>query len=475
MADRSRLKQDALLSSVGMLLSGGAQLVLSVVVGQVAGPAMLGSVRGALALANTASLLTPSAAGQTASLFVAREAAADNEPLALGVARHLAGRVALAMVVLMPVTAVAASLLIGATPADAAWVAALVLALGAYQMARGMRFGWGHVGRATLWEAGNTLLTLALLAAVLLARNPGWLLAPLVAGNLLYAIGAWTNLLGKAEHPGDELRRELDAYIRWGIVGTVASTGLMQMSMVIAKATATADGAGWYAAAVSLATPLSMLARALSMALFPEMARQRGRQDHAATRATTHRATWGLVAAMTPAFAALIAVSQPLMELVYGEAFHRAVPSLRVLLVAVLWSVVPVAATNSINVRGAAGVRLSAVLSWAGLVVGIAAIGILVGPLGIDGVALGYLAGATTTAVGAWLVVWRRDGHRWGVLSMWAVGLPVAAWWASSVSDWTDSWPGAMGLAVATLAVGAIFALVTRGARAVRGTEESRP
>lgn len=461
-AEASPLKRDAALSTLGILMSGGAQFVLSVLVGQWAGPAALGAVRSALSLANTASLLSPSAAGQTASLFVAQQAAAGDEEGAAGVARHLARRAAVALSLLAPTAALVAVLIFGSDAVEAAWVAALVVALGAYQFARGLRFGWGQVRSATVWEAVNTAVTLGLLVVVLVVGNPPWLLAPLVAGNLVYATMAWVGLRRPATAPAAELRGELDRYVLWGMAGTVASTGLLQLSMVLAKAMGPSDeAAGWYAAAISLATPLSMVARALSMALFPEMARQRGRADAAATVSTTHRATWGLVVALTPAFSVLILLSDPLVLLFYGPSFAGAVLPLRILLMAVLWSIVPVAATNSINVRGAAGVRLSAFLSWSGFLIGLALIATLVGRFSVVGVAIGYLVGATATAMGAWVHVWRRDRHRWGILSMWTIGLPAAS--CASVL-WLGGLQALLGAALVTV-VGVAFAAVTRGSR----------
>ena len=128
---------DAALSTLGMLMSGGAQFVLSVVVGRVFGAGTLGAVRGALSLANTASLLWPSAAGQSASLFVARELAADRAEVAGQVERHLTLRVALAVLVLAPTMALASVFVLGLGWGDAAWVAALVVALDAFMCGHG--------------------------------------------------------------------------------------------------------------------------------------------------------------------------------------------------------------------------------------------------------------------------------------------------------------------------------------------------
>lgn len=436
------IRRDALLSTTGVLLSGGAQFGISLIVGQLGGPTALGQLRGGLSLANAASLLWPSTAGQAASLYVARELGAENARVADAVQRHLTKRVGQAVLLTAPATALLALLLVpGYSPLDAAWAAALVVALAGYHLARGIRFGRGRVVRATLWEVANAAASLGLIALVLGAGSPGWLLAPLVAGNGLYAAG----LLGRkpaGDALADPLRRELDQFVVWGVAGTMASAGLMQISMVVASAARGGVEAGWYAAAVSLGTPLSMIARALSLALVPSLARSVGGQDPEGMRRRTDRATRGLVVLLVPAFVSMMLVAEPLLGLLYGPEFAPAVLSLRILLGAVLASSVAVASVNAITVRGRAGIRLAAILSWTGLLAGLATIGLLVGPWGIEGIATGYLVGTVITAGAAWVHVWARDRHRWVGITLAVVGTPTAATAylvASPASGWAQA------------------------------------
>lgn len=396
-----------------MLLSGGAQFVLSVAVGRLLGPSSLGVVRASLSLATTGGLLWPAAAGQGASLFVARELAGERPAAAGTVARHMALRTAGSLAILAPTLAAASMLLFGFAWWDAVWVAALVVALGGYHVARGIRFGRGAVARATLVEGLNAALSLGLLAVVIAWRAPGWLLAPLVVGNFAYAAGPVVGAVCSRGRLAPDQRRELDRFVLWGVAGSLASAGLLQISMVVAKAIAPTTEAGLYAAAISLATPLSLLARALSMALFPELARLRGAGDEEAGRAVVDRATRGLIAFMTPSFLLLVAVADPLVRLVYGEGFVGAVEPLRILLLAVLLTTIPVAAVNSLSVTGADGVRLTALLAWVGLALGLGVMAVLAPLWGIQGVALAYLVGAGLTATLSLAWAWRRGGHRW--------------------------------------------------------------
>lgn len=448
---RRRLGRDALWSTAGVLLSSGAQFLLSVLVGRIGGPGLLGMVRGALSLANTASLAWSSSAGQSASMFLAREQSAHAASRAAFAERHLVTRAIQSALALAPIAAAGSVVLFGFRVADAVWVAALVLALAAYQVARGVRFGKGRVRQATGWELVNAVATLTLLAVVLETRMPGWILAPLVVGNLLYAAGVLARRPRDTVND-DALAREMDVFVAWGVAGSIASSGMIQLSMVMSATALGKEPAGWYAAAVSLATPLSMAARALSMALFPQMARHRGRGDDDATREMTDLTTRGLLMVMTPVFASLALVAEPLMRLVYRDDFAPAVTPLRILLSAVWLSTVASAAVNSINVLGRAGVRFSALLSWAGFVVGIASMALLLPHWGVVGVAVGYLAGVVTTAVAALVHVWRRDAHRWTppVLASVAVLVLVggAVTGPSVLASWRWAIPVAVGLDV---------------------------
>src|SRR5690606_36015248 len=75
------------------------------------------------------------------------------------------------------------------------------------------------------------------------------------------------------------LRREIDHFVLFGLAGAVAVTGFLQLSMVVARLVDSDAQAGQYAAALSLATPASLLAGSMSLVLFPAMAESWGRGD----------------------------------------------------------------------------------------------------------------------------------------------------------------------------------------------------
>ena len=94
----------------------------------------------------------------------------------------------------------------------------------------------------------------------------------------------------------------MDAFVLLGVVGTLASAGFLQLSNVLARAANSPHDAGLYAAALSLATPASLLSRSFSLVLFPSMSEAHGRDDQASLRAQTDLGTRALVLVMVGAF-----------------------------------------------------------------------------------------------------------------------------------------------------------------------------
>ncbi|WP_043496696.1 lipopolysaccharide biosynthesis protein [Georgenia sp. SUBG003] len=414
------LVRDSFFSSIGVLVQGGARFAFNVVVGRVAGPAVLSSVSAGVALATLVSLLTPSAAGQAASRYLAMEMGAGRQEMVGGIVRHIGGRVALALAVLAPAAAVIAVPAFDVGWWDALWICLLSLAFSAYNLVRGMQFGLGKVLAATRWEILSALVTFGSLAAVVLADQPAHFLAPLTIGYSVYAVAGWPRR-SSADRPARipaAMRREIDAFIAWAVVGTVMSSGLLQFSMLLAKGAETAHAAGLYAAAVSLATPATMAARAFSMALMPAMARATGRGDTEGRRRHTDLGTRSLVATMVGLFGALAILSDHILVLFYGAEFREGATSLRILVVAVMFGTLSIAAVNDLTTKSRHGIRTSALLNACGFVTGAVGMLLLIPRFGIVGVAVGCLAGSVMTAALPLLLVWRTERQQWTGLAV---------------------------------------------------------
>ncbi|GAA4969904.1 lipopolysaccharide biosynthesis protein [Kineococcus glutinatus] len=435
------------LSVVGVLLAGLTRTGYNLLVSNLRGEEVLGVLGPQIALAVLASMLWPAAAGAAASKFTARALGARDAAQVAALARHLRRRTLATGAVSAVLVGAWAGLRRGDGVGPALAVAALAMAYAGYLLSRGTLLGHGRVARATAWEGVALVLALGCLLVLLLTGAALPLLLPLALGYAAYAVAGWPRARGAGPLPPG-LRREVDAFVAWGVLGNVASAGLLQLCLVVAGEAVPAREAGLLAAAVTLATPASMLARSLVQVLFPAMARSAGAGDAAAVRRQADRVTRGAVAVFVPLFAVLVLGARPLLRLA-GEDFAGGVPALRVLLVAVLLTTLPVAAVAALTSGAARGIRSSALMSTAGFAVGVGALAVLAGPFGVTGIAVAYLLGAAVTSALPWVVVWRAQGQRWAGPTLRVVAAVAAlvalvvvqeeaaatAWWAPVVSS----------------------------------------
>lgn len=422
---RTSLARGGVLSTVGLLAQGILRFVTTLLVGHIAGKSELGVVASAIATATILALLWPTTTGSAASKFLARARGAGDTAGLRATAAHLRLRTVEAAALLGLATLPLWVLIDNGSWAGAVSVAALTVAYSGYSFTRGVQFGAGQVPRAIAWDIVSVVVGLSTLVGLLIAgvRGPA-LVLPLVLTYGLYTVAGWP--YGGGGKLTRERRRELDGFVALGAVGTLASTGFLQLSQISAKL---ADGdadAGLYAAALNLATPASMLAASLSLVLMPSLAETWGRGDHAGFRAQTDRATRALAVVMVAIFGCVIVCSRLVVGLIWGDGFTGAEDILPVLVVAVLATNLGVASVNALTSRSQRGMVVTSGASVLGMVAG-AAVWLVAAPgMGVGGIALGYLCGTVVIAGIPVAVVWRTDGHRWGVLfAKVAAGLAV--------------------------------------------------
>ena len=409
------LARGGLYSTIGLVAQGILRFATSILVGHLAGKTVLGVVATAIATSLTLALLWPTTTGSAASKFLARARGEENVERAHATAAHLRMRTLQAGILLGAVSVPIWVLIDAGSWPDALCVAALTIAYSGYSFTRGIQFGAGQVPRATFWDVTSVALGLAGLVVLLLAgvRNTA-LVLPLVVTYGLYTLAGWPYAgHGKPERT---LRRELDGFVALGAIGSLASTGFLQLSQVAAKLTAGDTDAGQYASAITLATPASLLAVSLTLVLLPSMSEAVGRNDLSTFRARTDGATRGLAVTLVAIFGAIMVCSRLIVGVVWGEKFAGAEKLLPVLAAAVLATNLCVASVNALNSRSQRGMVINTVASFTGLGVG-AVLWVLLAPhLGLAGVALGYLCGTVVIATIPVSTVWRRDGHRWGLV-----------------------------------------------------------
>ncbi|SMO45546.1 lipopolysaccharide biosynthesis protein [Propioniciclava tarda] len=417
------------LATIG--LQGGTRFASNWLIGLLAGKAVFGLVANATALAFLLNTAWPSSTQGAASKFIARARGKGDPDEVAAVARHVGVRVLQAIGVLAVAAPVVWHLMYGRPAWEGICVSAMVVAVAASQFARGVHFGAGQVARGTKVDLVTSVIGVGATGILLALGVRNILLTlPLTIAMTCYALLCWPwTARGK---PAADLRAEIDKFVTFAALGSIASAGMLQLSQLIAGGLST-ELAGEYAPALQLVTPLSIIAGALTLVLFPSMAEAQGAGDLDRLRRTTDLATRGFAAVLIPVFGALAIAARPVMELVWVGRYPESAHLMPAFCLALLVQNVAAPAVGSITSGPHRHMWYPLTLSWVGLAVAVAGWAVAVPQWGLLGVAGGYAAGALTTAFALLVVAWRINGQRWVdlvvYLALGAVSIAGLSWW----------------------------------------------
>jgi O-antigen/teichoic acid export membrane protein len=413
------------LGMVGVLFQGMSRFLTSLIIGRIGGPVVLGTVASAISAAQLLALVWPSSTGSAASKFVARARGQEDFEEASAVAAHLGRRTLQATFLLACVAIPLWMTLDRGSLIGGLCVAMLVIGYSGSNFTRGLAFGSAQIPRVTQWDLFTSSLGIAGVLVSLSAGARGLvLLMPLAATSLLFTAACWPWRAHGRLRPA--LRHEIDVFVALATAGALTSAGFLQISMLAARLAGGREGAGQYAAALALATPLSIIAGSLSLVLYPSMSEAYGRGDHVGFRRQTDQATRFLAIVMVAVVGSLVLCSRLVISLIWGTNFAEAGTLFPVLLLAILATTLGVPSVNSLTSKGQDGMLITTLASALGLVVGVATWVLLATHLGVLGVALGYLTGSATTSCIAFVSAWRRERQQWlGLVARIGVALAV--------------------------------------------------
>ena len=460
-----RLVRGTLWSMLGIAALGITRLVYTALIGRTGDPARLAEVNSQVSLAFLATFATAAATGAGAQKFLPLTAARSGPAAAAAVRRKLTWwTVAASGVVIVGLGLLAPELLPDSAFSDVIWVCALIAAYGAYSYTKSVLYGFHLPSRYAVLELGADVVILVLTIAAVLWL-PGLLLAPLVVGYALFAIGATVST--PRTRPGEmpSMGGELGGFVAYTALGIAAGQGFFQVSMLVARHATSAHEAGAYAAAMSLIGPAFFLPRAMAMAFFPAAAEAVGRGDTGALARHTDAVTRLLLLAALPAFAVAAMVGGPVLRLVFGAEYGDGGTVFAILVLAVFFYVVAVPSVNVLSAHDLALARIPPLASTVGVVVGVAAWLTIGGRWGAAGVAVGYLAGMVVQAGVPVTVAFRRLGIRWGTRLLRYVASTCAGVALSALALVTGS-PGMLAVCVGGFLL--VFALLH--AREIVGT-----
>ncbi|HST72367.1 lipopolysaccharide biosynthesis protein [Kocuria rosea] len=442
------------LTVVAVFVQGLTRFGYSILVGRVLGKEALADVTTVISVATLLVLLWPQGSGTAASKFIAMARSRQDRVEQAAVSAFTARSAATAMAGLSVVATVFTAFALHLPWHYALSTGLFMIALASYTFVRGVRTGNNQFVTTTAWDAISSFISLTALTLVLLGGWTPWLMAPLIVGYLLYAFSAWPRRAGTSLDPG--LRRDILVFTAWTSAHLLTSTGLLQLSVVIGRTIDSKEALGLYSAAVSLATPASMLSGSMLTALSPSVSRMYGAGDVDGLRAQVDRIMRIMVLVFLPVFAVGMLWADVLLAVVYGASFAAAEP-----LLVLLFAAVSLTSFNAANARLSGtvswGVRVLAAANALGLVVGVATIWALAPTLGVLAAAVGYLVGTALAAVIPLAVVWRYDRMPWaGTAVRLAVGYTLVTL-ALLAAQGHDGWWLRVALTAGFLAVWALM------------------
>jgi O-antigen/teichoic acid export membrane protein len=429
---RPGVVRTGLLSMVALAALGLTRLVHGSLVSRATDPQTYGRVGALIALTTIASLLLPAGVASATSKFVPYLQGSGDPAAARTAYRLLSWLGGAGAVVLGLAAAGLATLLFDLGTGDAAQVAALAIAFSLYSIDKATLYGYQRVTAYVRLELCTSALAVLSTVVVVLA---GWsaYLMPLALGYAVFSVVARWLVRGQARGPttgfGAVPRSEILGFVALACLGTLASQGFLQGTQLLAVRFATPVEVGYFAAAVTLVTPMYFLPRALGLALFPTMARAHGAGDLATVRRQADLSTRALLVVLAPVFAAGILLAREVLVLFGDEAYAGGAGVLQLMLAATFLAVCAVATVNALSSGDARQVRTPVAAAVAGAVTGLATVALLGRPLGALGVGVGYLAGTAVTSAGPAVAVWRRYRMAWRtpvLRALLVVGLALA-------------------------------------------------
>lgn len=404
----ARIGRRGMHALVGVVLQGGLRFASVFIVGRMTNPATLAHVSSGLSVANVLALAWPTTQGAAASRFIARARGEGADPNTI--ARAMSVRL-LQAVSLLSLLAIPIWLVLGGTPEEAILVAMLTATYSVYTFTRGVHLGAGQSRRQVRWDLLTSTVAIFGVVAVLMSPLPAiWVLGSLSFGYALYSLACFPwSARGRVSR---DLRREIDAFVAWGSLGTVASAGFVQFAMIVAIAVAGREEAGQFAASMALAAPAAMIANSLAQVLYPSMAEAFGRGDLEHVRMQLDVSTQTLVAVMVAIYGLLIVGARPVVDIVWGSQYAGAAAVIPFLLIPNMLRSIAAASVTAVS-SSSGGIAYSTKSSLVGLLIGVLIWSGSAEAWGVIGVGFGYAVGTTFIAASIYVRAWRTFQQSW--------------------------------------------------------------
>lgn len=368
------------LSTAGMGVQGLARFAYTLAIGRLAGPEALGDTNTLLSVAVYLSLVLPAGLGVAGSRYLPDPRFAS-ETIGLLKRWFWGASVALSLL------AVPVAMLIVDDFIAAMSCGLLVFSYNAYVFTRGTMMGEDRILRATIADFASSLVAITALVAVLLGGANWALLLPLALGYAIFAFASWPST--PAAPASAEQRSIVLRFLRDSTVSALATGGLLPSTMVFVKAHDSPMQAGLFAAALSLATPASLVSQAVNQVLIPHFARM---QSTPVTARKSHAKVFVLTTGMfAVVFGTLILLAPWILTVLYGERFSGGTLTMQALL-AIVFLISTTCAPSAYLVSSGHQKRF-ALIWFAAFLIGTATMLLAAPSLGAWGAMLGFAFG----------------------------------------------------------------------------------
>lgn len=368
------------LSTAGMGVQGLARFAYTLAIGRLAGPAALGDTNTLLSVAVYLSLVLPAGLGVAGSRYLPDPRLAA-ETIGLLKRWFWGSSVALSLL------AIPVSMLIVEDIVAAVSCGLLVFSYNAYVFTRGTMMGEDRILRATIADFVSSTVAITALVAVLIGGVHWALLLPLAIGYIIFAAASWPETRSvptEAAHRSTVVR-----FLRDSTVSALATGGLLPSTMIFVKAYDTPLQAGLFAAALSLATPASLVSQAVNQVLIPHFSRMQGNQT---AMRTSHTKIFAMTAGMFAlVFGGLVALAPWILTILYGERYADGTLTMQALLAIVF--LISITCAPSAYLVSSGHQKRFALIWLAAFIIGTLAMTFAAPLFGVWGAILGFALG----------------------------------------------------------------------------------
>ena len=274
----------------------------------------------------------------------------------------------------------------------------LILVMAAYHFYRGCLYGLDLVDRYIKFEIVSTILFfLALAGTAYLGR---WkLLLPFL---LYYGLFSFFGMVSLRAYfrPGSgsfDGSKDIGVYGIIALIGTMASMSKAYIANIFTGIYLSPEQVGFYSAAVSITAILLYSPTIMGRVLLPTMSSSYGEGDACAIRKLLDLTTlWLSLISLFLGFIFII-LSEDILVILFKPEFSEATLSLQMLILGLCLSTIIVPSVSALS--GTKFVKIPNAAGVIGLFISLSLWPILIPRFGINGTAIGYIAGSACTSI----------------------------------------------------------------------------